>query len=66
MKFSVPDMSCGHCRASIEKAVKGADPAASLAFDQDSRQVEIGSGLDAPALTAVLAEAGYSATVLAA
>ncbi len=66
MKFSVPDMSCGHCRASIEKAVKDADPAARIAFDQDSRQVEIGSGLDAPALTAILADAGYGATVLTA
>ncbi|WP_108257885.1 heavy-metal-associated domain-containing protein [Mangrovicoccus ximenensis] len=64
MKFSVPDMSCGHCRASIETAVKSADPAARLAFDQDSRQVEIGSTLAAPALAAVLADAGYAATEL--
>ncbi|WP_138469228.1 heavy-metal-associated domain-containing protein [Poseidonocella sp. HB161398] len=62
MKYSVPDMSCGHCRASIEKAVRAADPAAELAFDQEQRSVEIGSALEAPAVVAVLAEAGYAAT----
>lgn len=62
MKYNVPDMNCGHCRASIETAVKAADPAAEIAFDQEARQVEIGSSLDAPAVVAVLGEAGYPAT----
>lgn len=62
MKFNVPDMSCGHCRATIEKAIEEADPMAELTFDMEARQVEIESELDAEALKALLAEAGYPAT----
>ena len=33
MKFHVPDMSCGHCVATIEKALKAEDPTATLRTD---------------------------------
>lgn len=62
MKYNVPDMSCGHCRASIETAVKAADPAAKIAFDQDMRQVDINSGLDTRSVISVLDKAGYPAS----
>jgi len=64
MKFSIPDMSCGHCRGVIETAVKAADPAAAITFDQDSHQADITSGLDTARLVAVLDEAGYPARPL--
>lgn len=59
MKFHVPDMSCGHCRAAIEQAIAAAGGTVSV--DLNSRMVTV-SGLDAARATAVLAEAGYSAT----
>ena len=59
MKFHVPDMSCGHCRAAIEQAIAAAGGTVSV--DLDSRTVTV-SGLDVARATAVLAEAGYSAT----
>jgi copper chaperone len=62
MKFHVPDMSCGHCRTSIEKAVAAADPAARVKFDQPGRRVEIDSARDADAMRAALKDAGYDAT----
>ena len=61
MKFHVPDMSCGHCRTTIEKAVAVADPAARVSFDQDARVVEIESARDAGTMRAALKDAGYDA-----
>ncbi len=66
MKFSVPEMSCGHCTAAIEKSVKAADPAAEVACDLGSREVSIGSSLSGDALQAAIKEAGYDSTVVAA
>jgi len=41
MKFHVPDMSCGHCVATIEKALKAKDPTATLRTDLKARTAEI-------------------------
>lgn len=60
--YSVPDMSCGHCKASIEKAVSSADPKAAIRVDLDKRTVDIESTLSDPAIIAALDEAGYPAT----
>lgn len=62
-RLNVPDMSCGHCRASIEKAVTGADPVADLDFDMEKRTVEIETDIGLEALLALLKDAGYPATV---
>jgi copper chaperone len=61
-KFNVPDMSCGHCKAAIEKAVGAADAAAALDFDMDERTVAITSGLDDAALIAAMKSEGYDST----
>lgn len=61
MRFNVPDMSCGHCKAAIERAMSSADAAAVLEFDLPARTVAIDSALPAAQVQAVLAEAGYPA-----
>ncbi|MGV6847306.1 MAG: heavy-metal-associated domain-containing protein [Marinibacterium sp.] len=66
MKFSVPDMSCGHCTAAIEKAVKELDPTAEVACDLDNRQVTIGTDLSDGDIAAALAQAGYASQPVAA
>lgn len=60
--YSVPEMSCGHCKASVEKAVSSADPKAAIKVDLDHRTVEIDSALPQPAIIDALKEAGYAAT----
>lgn len=64
MKFNVPDMSCGHCTAAIDKAVKAADAGADLEFDLDAHTVTVESSLDEAALAAILEKEGYPATAL--
>ncbi|EAQ12566.1 MULTISPECIES: cation transporter [Maritimibacter] len=57
--FSIPEMSCGHCKAKIEDAVMDADEGAVIAFDMDAREVEIDSTLDTAALADAIKAAGY-------
>ena len=64
MKFHVPDMSCGHCVATIEKALKAEDPTATLRTDLKARTAEINTTVSSDALAQVLAAAGYHSTAL--
>ncbi len=64
MKFHVPDMSCGHCKATIEKAITGADPLAEISFDMEGRHIEVGTELKEEAVTKLLEEAGYAASAV--
>lgn len=59
MRFSVPEMSCGHCKSAIETAVKTVDPVAKIDFDMETRIVEIDSGLDTVSLQSAITTAGY-------
>ena len=61
-KLNVPDMSCGHCKAAIEKAVAAADSGAELRFDMEARIVEVSGTLALDQLLAVLKAEGYPAS----
>ena len=62
MEFQVSKMSCGHCVATIEKALTAADQSTSMQADLDTRTVRVSSSLSADELMQVLDEAGYAAT----
>ncbi|MCV2869643.1 heavy-metal-associated domain-containing protein [Defluviimonas sp. WL0002] len=64
MKFSVPDMSCGHCKAAVERAIVSQDAAARVTVDLGAREVEVEGALDADRVIAALASEGYPATRL--
>lgn len=61
--LSVPDMSCGHCRASIETALKPLQGVEAIRFDAEARKVEVTGPAPAPALIAALDKIGFPATV---
>ncbi|MGB0499125.1 MAG: heavy-metal-associated domain-containing protein [Rubricella sp.] len=62
-KFHVPDMTCGHCKAAIEKSLSAMDPSAKVDIDLDTHTVEVrGSAVDDDVLAA-LKKAGYEASV---
>ena len=61
MKFNVPNMSCGHCTAAIENAVKTADPQAAVECDLSTRHVRVDSALTADEVRAIIRDAGYDA-----
>lgn len=58
-RFTLPDMSCGHCVAAITEALKAADAQARVEIDREARTAEVDSALPREALAAVLTEAGY-------
>jgi len=59
--FRVDDMTCAHCAQTIAKAVRDADPAASVRIDLAGHRVEIESAaLDAARLQDAIADAGYA------
>jgi copper chaperone len=60
--YSVPGMSCGHCRAAIIAQVTALETVAAVEVDLDTRLVQItGENLDDGALVAAINEAGYDA-----
>ena len=60
--LNVPEMSCGHCKATVEKAVAGVDPAAKVSVDLTKRSVGVTSTRSVADLIAALKGAGYEAT----
>ena len=59
--FIVPDMTCGHCVATITRALQAADPAAQVRIDLPSHRVQVEAATLPPqALQAVITEAGYT------
>ena len=61
-RYDVPDMSCGHCTASIRKAIGAIDPAAKVDCDLSARIVSVESALGQDKLVLAMKEAGYEAT----
>lgn len=63
-KLSIPDMSCGHCKATVEKTIKAIDPHAALDFDMPTRTVSVSSAAAIDVMRVVLKSAGYEATAI--
>lgn len=61
--FSVPDMSCRHCVATIEDAVQAVDAKAKLSFDLEKHQVAV-EAADPALIARAMAAAGYRAEAL--
>jgi copper chaperone len=62
-KLNVPEMSCGHCKASVEKAVASVDAGASVNIDLENRTVSVETSVADAALIDALKAEGYEATV---
>lgn len=58
--FHVPDMSCGHCKASITEALTGLGEI-TLSFDMETRELQV-EGLEADVVIEALDEIGFQAT----
>jgi len=61
MKFNVPSMTCGHCKAAIETAARAVDADAITTVDLAQHTVEIVSPLPAEAFQKAMHDAGYDA-----
>ena len=61
--LSVPDMSCGHCRATVEAALGTLPQVDEVKVDLGSRRIEVTGPAPAAELLQALQAAGYPATV---
>jgi copper chaperone len=58
--YSVPEISCGHCRAAITAEVSKVGGVRSVSVDLDQRTVTVvGDALDGSALVGAIDAAGY-------
>ena len=66
LKLNVPDMTCGHCASTVEKAVKSVDAAAKVKVDLASKTVTVDSIADESKVKDVIRSAGYENEEIAA
>ncbi len=60
--YTVPDMSCGHCKQAVSSELEQVDGVDSVVVDLDTKLVTVrGDSLDEAALRAAIEEAGYKA-----
>ena len=60
LSLRVPDMSCGHCVASVTSAVEELEGVGGVDVDLESKQVQVvGQGLDGAAIAEAIRGAGY-------
>ena len=60
MTFSIPEMTCGHCVATVTKAIQSLDHAARVRPDLAARTLMVETSAPAMAVSKALEEAGYS------
>jgi copper chaperone len=63
LKLRIPEMSCGHCTAAVEKAVKSEDPAAKVDIDLGTKVASITTQVEPQRIRNAIKEAGYESTV---
>ena len=62
LTYTVPGMSCGHCRAAVTEEVEQLAGVEGVAVDLDSKLVVVrGENLTDDAVRAAIREAGYEA-----
>lgn len=59
--FSVPDMSCNHCKMHIEASLKEWGKAQAWSIDVAGKRVEVESEAPAEEIISTIADAGYAA-----
>ena len=65
IEFTINDMTCGGCVASITRVVKGLDPAATVDANVGTRHVRIDTLTDTGAMLAAISAAGYHPQIAA-
>lgn len=59
LNLKVPEMTCGHCASTVEKAVKGVAPKAKVTVDLGASTVSVEGASDEEAVSAAILQAGY-------
>ena len=60
MKIIVPDMSCMHCKMTLEAALEKVKGIRSYSIDLETKTIDIEGDIDRETVAAVIKDAGYS------
>ncbi|MFM2068471.1 MAG: Periplasmic mercury ion-binding protein [Pseudomonadota bacterium] len=60
LELKLPDMSCGHCAATVRRTVQALDAQAEVEVDLATRTVRIDADADEASVRAALTEQGYA------
>ena len=60
--FNIPDMTCGHCKETVEGAILELDSTAKISVDLDTHNVDVETQAASGAIVNALKIAGYEAT----
>lgn len=63
-RYRVPEMSCGRCAQTVEKAVKSVDSKAALKVDLATREVTIYTEVQEARIAEAIRSAGYETQLL--
>ena len=66
MRFEVEKMTCGHCVATVKKAVEALGVGVKAAVNLEARTVDVTGETDAAKVTKAIETAGYAVRQLAA
>lgn len=58
-KFNVPDMTCGHCAGTVQRAVKLVDAQAEVTVDLGKKLVAVRSSAAQQSIGEAIRKAGY-------
>jgi copper chaperone len=61
-RLSIPDMSCGHCKAAVTTALTAVPGVAAVEVDLSDRSARVDGNAPLAALLTALDQAGYPAT----
>jgi copper chaperone len=64
-EFSIPDMSCGHCKASVEAALSSVPGTGRIEVDLAARRARVEGSAVPAAMLAALDAVGFPASVVA-
>lgn len=64
-RLDVSNMTCGHCKSAVTKAITSVDPDAVVAVDLPGRTVDVESSASKQDLLAAIKAEGYDATLAA-
>lgn len=62
-RLIVQNMTCGHCRAAVERAILSLDPGARVTVDLPGGTADVASSTDTQAIIAALQAEGFAASV---
>lgn len=60
VEFKLPDMTCGHCAATVKRTVQALDAGAEVLVDLPTHVVRIDTQVDEATLRAALTDEGYT------